>query len=244
MRKWLVVPAIITLCLASCATEPGTRGASSAANRPDKAADPNSPPLEPLKALSDEWSRWLIGQWEVTAESDLAQFKSWVKGRGRMNVDLVLGGQFIVMTSAGQMTELSDEYVQYLKKKLHASDEDIRELRNMHFGDLELRTIEPKTGRIVAYLFDSWRCVAKGTGKREGNREIMEWEWSVAGQGTSVRVTERLSNDRFIVVERYTLPDGTIMQDKSQMIRKESRPDEESEPDREPRHPGRLPDEV
>jgi hypothetical protein len=240
MRKWLVVPAIVTLCLASCATEPGTRGASSAANRPDKAADPNSPPLEALKALSDDWSRWLIGQWDVIAESDLAQFKSWVKGRGRMNVELVLGGQFIVMTSAGQMTELSDEYVQYLKKKLHASDEDIRELRNMHFGDLELRTIEPTTGRIVAYLFDSWRCVAKGTGKREGNREIMEWEWSVAGQGTSVRVTERLSNDRFIVVERYTLPDGTIMQDKSQMIRKEK----ESEPDKEPRSPGRLPGEV
>jgi hypothetical protein len=240
MRRWWVVPAIIMLALASCATEQGTSGAAPAADREEKTAEANVLPLEPLKALDDDWSRWLIGQWEVTAESDLAQFKGWVKGRGRMNVELVLGGQFIIMTRAGQMIELSDEYVQYLKKNLHASEEDIRELRNMHFGDLELRTIDPKTDRIVAYLFDSWRCVAKGTGKLEGNREIIDWEWSVAGQGTSVRVTEKLTNDRFIVVERYTLPDGSIMQDKSQMIRKEK----ESEPDKEPRAPSRLPGEV
>ena len=28
-------------------------------------------------------------------------------------------------------------------------------------------------GEIVAYLFDSLRCTAKGKGKREGNKEIM-----------------------------------------------------------------------
>jgi len=226
---------IIGLGVVSCAT-----------NQEAPDAEQDVLTLQPPGPLDDDWSRWLVGQWEVTAESDLAQFKSWVKGRGRMNVELVLGGQFIVMTSAGQITELSDEYVQYLKKNLHASDEDIRELGNMHFGDLELRTIEPGTGRIVAYLFDSWRCVAKGTGKLEGNREIIEWEWSVAGQGTSLRVTEKLSNDRFIVVERYTLPDGGIMQDKSQMIRnqRQSEPDNEPQPDKEPRAPGRLPGEV
>jgi hypothetical protein len=239
MTRLCVMLSILGLSVVSCATNQET---------PDAEQDVLA--LEPPGPLDDDWSRWIVGQWEVTAESDLAQFKSWVKGRGRMNAEPVLGGQFVVVTSAGQITELSEEYVQYLKKNLHASEEDIRDLRNMHFGDLELRTIEPGTDRIIAYLFDSWRCVATGTGKIEGNREIVEWEWSVAGKGTSVRITERLSNDKFIVVERYTLPDGTIMQDRAQMIRRESRPDKgsepdnESEPDREPKPPSRLPGEV
>lgn len=229
MQRWWVVSAVIVLGLASCATERGE-------NRADAEAD--MPVLDALAPLADDWSRWLLGRWEITAESDLAQFKGWVKGRGQMDAEMVLGGQFLVITKAGQMTELSDEYVQYLKKTLHASDEDIQKLRNLHFGDLELRTIDPKTGQIVIYLFDSWRCVATGTGKLEGNRETMEWRWSVAGEGTSVRVTEKVSDDEFTVTEKYTLADGSIMQDRVQMIRKESRPD------KEPRAPGRLPGEI
>lgn len=240
MRRWFVVPAIIMLALASCATEQGKNGAGPATDREGKTAegDVSASALKPLEPLDDDWSRWLLGQWEVTAESDLAQFKRWVKGKGQMNVEMVLGGQFLVITKAGQMTALSDEYVQYLKKTLHASDEDIQKLRNLHFGDLELRTIDPKTGRIVVYLFDSWRCVAKGAGKLEGNKETIEWEWSVAGQGTSVRVTERIGDDQLAVTEKYTLADGSIMQDRVQMIRKESKPD------KEPQAPGRLPGEI
>jgi len=239
-----VVLTIAMLALASCAAEQGASGTPPAADRAGRAVDANVPALEPLAALSDDWSRGLVGQWEITAESDLAQFKGWVKGRGQMDAEMVLGGQFLVITKAGQMTELSDEYVQYLKKTLHASDEDIQALRNLHFGDLELRTIDPKTGQIVVYLFDSWRCVATGTGKLEGDRETIEWRWSVAGEGTSVRVTEKVSNDEFIVTEKYALTDGSIMLDRARMVRKESGPDNESQLYNEPRHPGHLPGEV
>ncbi|MBN2594195.1 MAG: hypothetical protein JXA81_11870 [Sedimentisphaerales bacterium] len=33
-----------------------------------------------------------------------------------------------------------------------------------------------KTGERIGYFFDSLRCIAKGTGSLEGNKEIMEWE--------------------------------------------------------------------
>jgi len=83
MRRWGVVPAIIVLCMASCATEQGRNGAGPAADREGRTAeaDVSASALEPL---DDGWSRWLLGQWEITAESDLAQFKGWVKGRVQM----------------------------------------------------------------------------------------------------------------------------------------------------------------
>ena len=69
-------------------------------------------------------------------------------------------------------------------------------------------------------MFDSWRCIAKGTGKRQGNKEIVEWKWSASGQGDSIRITEKVGDDKIIVTEKYTLPDGSIMEDKRKMTRK------------------------
>jgi hypothetical protein len=61
--------------------------------------------------------------------------------------------------------------------------------------------------------------VALGTGRCEGNKEIIEWKWSVGGQGTSIRTTERISQDKFVATEKYTLPDGGTMEDRAQMVR-------------------------
>jgi len=33
----------------------------------------------------------------------------------------------------------------------------------------------------IGYFFDSLRCIAEGRGIRQGNKEIMEWEWSGTG---------------------------------------------------------------
>ncbi len=183
-------------------------------------AEADVPSLTPPKnMLDDDWSRRLIGEWETTAESDVGQFKNWAKGRGRMTVEPGLGGQFLIRKMKGRATEISDEYVQYLRESRHTSEEEIAKLRELPFENLELHTLDPATGRIVAYLFDSWRCVAKGTGTRSGDTETIEWEWSVAGRGTSVRTTDRVGDDRLAVVERYTLPDGVVMEDRVQMTR-------------------------
>ena len=75
----------------------------------------------------------------------------------------------------------------------------------MPFKELQSRTIDPKTGEILGYLFDSMRCIAKGTGRLEGSKEIMEWEWPGAGQGaTSVRIMERINDNKFTLDHKYS----------------------------------------
>jgi hypothetical protein len=189
-------------------------------DREKKVAEESVPSLTPPKTPDDQWSQWLVGEWASSGESDIGQFKSWVKGRGRMTGEVGLGGQFLVLKMEGHATEISDEYLQYIRQTQRTSEEDIKRLQDLPFEHLELQTIDPKTGEIVAYMFDSWRCVAKGEGKREGSRQVLQWEWSVAGQGTSVRTTDRINNDKLTIIERYALPDGGIMEDRTQMTRK------------------------
>ena len=50
----------------------------------------------------------------------------------------------------------------------------------------------------------------------------MKWEWSGSGQGSSVRITEKVSDDKFIITEKYTMPDGSIMVDKAEMTRRKT----------------------
>jgi hypothetical protein len=188
-------------------------------DREKKVADESVPSLTPPKTPDDQWSQWLVGEWESSAESDLGQFKSWVKGRGQMTAEVGLGGQFLILKMQGRATEISNEYLQYIRHTRHTSEEDIKRLQDLPFEHLELQTVDPKTGEIVAYMFDSWRCVAKGTGTREGNRQVLNWEWSVAGQGTSVRTTDRIGDDTLTMVEKYALPDGSVMEDRIQMTR-------------------------
>jgi hypothetical protein len=223
MRMLSIALAVTMLAAASCAVDQDKDAARAPADQ-EGPVETGALDLTPPRPLTDEWSRWLVGQWDCMAESDLPGFKTWVKGRGQMNAELALGGQFLLIRKEGRMTQISDEYLQFLRRNLHASEEDIRALQNMAFGDLELHSIEPKTGQTVAYLFDSWRCVAQGTGKREGNMEVLEWKWSLAGAGTSVRTTEKVSDNRIAVTEKYTLVDGSTMEDRAVMVRTQSTP--------------------
>ena len=219
MRKLSLVLAMTLWAVASCARQEQTRVVEHAMEQEKKSAGQGVPSLAPPQGLDDEWSRWLIGEWESSAESDLPGFKCWVKGTGRMKAELGLGGQFLVLTKQGGVAQVSDEYVEHLRRNMHTPEEEIEKLRQMKFAEVDYRTIDPRTGAIVAYLFDSWRCVATGTGQCDGKKETLEWKWSAGGQGTSIRTTERISNDRFVVTEKYTLPDGGTMEDRAQMVR-------------------------
>ncbi|OHB63063.1 MAG: hypothetical protein A2Y77_08095 [Planctomycetes bacterium RBG_13_62_9] len=228
MRRWFTVLSIVTLGVASCAVESEKKVAEPVTVR-EADMDVNDVELAPPGPLDDEWCRSLVGAWEVFAESDLADYKGWVKGTGVMEAEMGLGGQFLVIRKEGRITEISDEYLRHLKEDLHSSEQDIEALRNMTFGDIELHSIDPRTGQVVAYLFDSWRCVAEGAGTREGDKETIQWKWSLAGRGTSVRTTERVGNDKLAVVEKYSLPDGGTMEDRIRMVRKRSVPSDSSE---------------
>ena len=83
------------------------------------------------------------------------------------------------------------------------------------------RRIDPKTGEVIGYLFDSMRCIAQGRGKRQGNREIIEWEWSATAQGaTSVSTTEKDNDNKFTYNHKYILPNGNKMEDTIEFTRK------------------------
>ncbi|MBN1508891.1 MAG: hypothetical protein JW955_18740 [Sedimentisphaerales bacterium] len=220
----LTVPLIaITLVAASCAVHQNQRAAGPFEDQ-DKSVETSGLSLTPPKPLDDDWSRWLVGQWDCLAESDTPGFKVSVKGRGQMNVEMGLGGQFLLIRMEGKMAQISDEYLRHLRQDLHAPEEEIQALQNLAFSNLELRSIDPRNGQIIAYLFDSWRCVAQGVGSREADREIMEWQWSLAGAGTSVRVTERVGDNKIVMVEKYSLVDGSTMEDRAVMVRRQSAP--------------------
>jgi hypothetical protein len=165
--------------------------------------------------LDDEWSKWLVGEWEGSFESDVGT------GKIRTKIELGLNGQFLIMKTEAKTTEITDKQRQYLKDTLRASDEDIKRYRSSTSKELQIHTVDPKTGEVVGYLFDSFRCAAEGRGKRQGNKEIIEWKWSVIAQGaTSVRIIERINDNKFTLNHKYILPNGNKMEDKVEFTRK------------------------
>jgi len=160
-------------------------------------------------SLTDEWTNWIVGEWEGAGESDAG------KGRGTVRFELGLRGQFLICRGEAEISELDPEY---LRKHLHATDDEIERFRRSGYESLEVYTIDPQTGEVLGFLFDNLRCMATGKGKREGNREVVDWQWRTGHRST--RITERVSDDRLLIIERTPLPDGSVMEDRGEMARR------------------------
>jgi hypothetical protein len=105
---------------------------------------------------------------------------------------------------------------------MHASDEEIERFKRSPYKALEIYTIDQATGEVVGHLFDSLRCMAKGKGKRQGNKETMEWQWSTGHKST--RITEKVSDDKLVIIQRTRMPDGSVMEEKGEMTRRKQKP--------------------
>jgi hypothetical protein len=141
-------------------------------------------------------------------------------------IETALNGQFLIWKSWPETVEMTDEQKKQLKEALkgttNASDEDLERFVTMPYKSLLIQTIDPATGERIGYFFDSQRCIAIGTGRLEENKEIMQWQWSLTGQGvTSVSTVEKISDNKLSVQFIYNLPDGRKMEDKIEMIRAE-----------------------
>ncbi len=101
---------------------------------------------------------------------------------------------------------------------MHATDDEIARFKRDGYQALEIYTVDQTTGETVGYLFDSLRCIATGRGRREGNRQTMDWVWATGHKST--RITEKLGEDRMAVVERTAMPDGSVMEEKGESIRR------------------------
>jgi hypothetical protein len=165
------------------------------------------------KPLDDEWSKWLVGEWEGIVGIGGIKSEAW------RQIEPGLNGQFLITKHEHKVT---NEEIQELKKITHISDEDLKKYQSLPFKYLEIWTIDPKNGEVIGYFFDSLRRVAEGKGKLQGNKEIVEWQWFAQGQRafSSINIMEKVSDDRFITTKKYALPDGSTMEGKVEMNRK------------------------
>ena len=204
MKRLSILLLVVMVSLTSCAIN----------EEKEMAKESGSTSFQP-KPLNDDWFKWLVGQWEGSFESDVGT------GKIRTKIELGLNGQFLIMKTEAKTTEITDEQRQYLREILGASDEDIKRYRSSTSKELQIHTVDPKTGERIGYLFDSFRCVAEGRGRRQGNKEIIEWKWSVIAQGaTSVRIIEKINDNKFTLNHKYILPNGNKMEDKVEFTRK------------------------
>jgi hypothetical protein len=221
MKRLSILLLVVMVSLSSCAI-----------NKEKEMAEISGPPSFQPEPLDDEWSKWLVGKWQVTgAESDFlggeleGLGESNEEGASGFTIELALNGQFLIWKSWAQIDGMTDEQKKQIKEALkettNVSDEEIKRFLSMPYKSLLIQTIDPKTGERIGYLFDSQRCIATGIGRLEGNKEIMEWEWSGTGQGvTSVSTIEKINDNKFSVLFIYTLPDGKKMEEKMEMIRR------------------------
>ena len=202
MKNLAIMLFVVMVSVASCAID-----------KKKEIASESTPSSFQPKPLDDEWSKWLVGKWKGIVALGGMKSEAW------REIELGLNGQFLITKHEHKVT---NEEIEELKKIMHISDEDVRKYQSLPFKYLEIWTIDPTSGEIIGYLFDSLRCVAGGRGERKGNKEIMEWEWCCQGQGgaSSIRITEKISDDKFIMTEKYILPDGSTMEGKVEMTRK------------------------
>ena len=198
---WLLLSALATGCT-SVSPPPAVAPAPNPSPQPEARSAFLPPPL------SDDWSQWLVGDWEGAGESNTG------KGKGITRIELALDGQFLISRGAAEITELDPEY---LKQHLHATDGEIERFRRSGYQALEIYTIDQKTGEVIGYLFDNLRCVATGRGKHEGFKETVEWVWQNGQKST--RITERVDANRMRITEQTPNPDGSVMEDTGEMVR-------------------------
>ena len=217
--KWLsILLFVVMVNLSSCTT-----------NQENEIAKKDVSSSFQPKPLDDDWSMWLVGEWKVVSgESSVADESGKVgkidldeQGAGGFKIELGLNGQFLIMKSEAETDKMTPDQIKYFKDTLNASDEDIKRVQSQPFKELQIHTIDPKTGERIGYLFDSMRCIAKGMGRLEGNREIMEWVWSGTARGaTSVSIIEKINDNKFTYNHKYILPNGNTMEDKVEFTRR------------------------
>ncbi len=208
--RYVMGPLFISLLAVACV---GTSNSRPARPSSEAAAQPHSRAMFCPPPLTDDWSKWIVGEWEGGGAGNAG------KGTGTARFELALSGQFLVCHGDSKITELDPEY---LKKHMQATDAEIERFKRSGYQILEVYTIDQKTGDVVGFQFDSLRCVATGRGKREGYTETVDWEWQSGHKST--RITRRVNADTMSITERTPLPDGSVMEDRGEMVRSQKQP--------------------
>ncbi len=220
MKHVSIVLLIVMVSMASCAKM----------QQKEMVKESGTPSFQP-KPLDDEWSKWLVGEWEVSeGHTDFIggdveepnELSREQTGSPWLKAELALNGQFVILTTHGAiaMGDLPDEQMQHLKEMTGASDEEIKGFLSMPYRGMLIYTIDTRTGDIVEYYFDSMRAIAEGRGRVEGNKQTTKWQWPISGDFTSVSIRERLSDDKLAETWMHTMSDGKKMEERLVLTRK------------------------
>jgi hypothetical protein len=80
-------------------------------------------------------------------------------------------------------------------------------------------TIDPKTGKMFGYWFDSSRNVYQSTETRSGNKFTIKWE----GPSTFERTYEKVGEDKLVGTIKQMDPSGNVVEGKTEVTRKKKK---------------------
>ncbi len=170
------------------------------------------PSMEPPAPLSDDFTSWMVGEWEGSSESPMGKFENWQR------IEKVLDNQFLLIDYIGRMSSLTEEQIEKVATEMQMSKEDAENMmKNMIYKGHGVMTISPQGDEFIGYWFDSWRAIYKGTGTREGDKVTFTWEGDM---GTSERTMERAGVDSMVETFKETMPSGEIMEGRAEWTRK------------------------
>jgi hypothetical protein len=170
-----------------------------------------APAMAPPKALEDDLMKWMVGEWEGWDNSPMGKSQVWQKN------ELSLDNQFVVTHYTSKITEMTPEQMKAAAAMYGMPEDQAKNMIGTVYTGMGPTTINPQTGEIVAYWFDSMRSVYTGKGKRDGGKYTVNWEGPM---GSMVMVVEKTADDKMVMTFDQKDPSGNVMQSKAEFTRK------------------------
>jgi hypothetical protein len=201
MKKTAVLLLVILFCLALPLF----------AQEKKEMAKEAAPSMTPPKALEDDLFTWMVGEWEGWDSSPMGKSQVWQK------IEMDLDNQFVMIHYTGKTTEMTPEQMKMAAAAYGMPEDQAKSLIGTVYKGKGPMTINPQSGEIVAYWFDSMRGIYTGKGKRDGNKYSVNWEGPM---GSSVMVVEKTSDDKMVMTFDQKDPAGNVMHSQADFTRK------------------------
>ena len=177
-------------------------------DKPAESTNSNAPP----KPLDDAMSKWMVGEWSGTMESNMGTANEWQKN------EMSLDKQFVTINLTSQVTKVDPGFLKSMAAQMKMSEQDVdKMMKSSTYKGMGFLTLDPKTGGYIGYWFDSWRGMYKGTGKLVGSKITMNWDGTM---GTSVRTMEKDEKGQLVQTFKEKDMSGMMNEGKSVCTRK------------------------
>lgn len=167
--------------------------------------------MMPPKALEDDLFKWMVGEWEGWGASPMGKSQDWQK------IEMGLDDQFVMIHYTSKTVEMTPEQLKTAATAHNMPEDQVKGMMGMLYKGMGPMTINPMTGEIMAYWFDSMRHTYTGTGKRDGNKYTVNWEGPM---GSSVMNVEKAGDDKMTMTFDQKDPAGNVMQSRAEFTRK------------------------